>query len=109
MKEFASQFYSSREWQECRKSYAKTKRGLCEICLSKGKIVPYEIVHHKKPITISNVNNPEVTLNFSNLQCVCRNCHADIHKKNNRYRFDEYGRCVIKSSCQDTPLSHDSQ
>ena len=31
-------FYSSVQWKEARESYTKYRRGLCEICLSKGII-----------------------------------------------------------------------
>ena len=65
------------------------------MCLAKGIYKPGEIVHHKIHLTPNNVNNPAVTLNWDNLQLVCRDCHAEIHEKNGgnrRYAVDAWGR-----------------
>lgn len=98
MKEWAKEFYKGPGWKHTRNAYMKAHRGLCEICLSKGLIVPAEIVHHKIWLTPENINNPNVSLNWDNLQCVCRECHSKIHeshnKKNLRYRVDECGRVI---------------
>ena len=93
LKDFARYFYSSKRWKDCRAAYAKSKRNLCEVCLSKGLFVPAVIVHHKIELTPENINNPDVTLNWNNLQCVCRDCHAQIHDRRQlRYTIDELGR-----------------
>ena len=93
MKDYARQFYSSKAWQRTRAAYAKSKRNLCEVCLAKGIITPAEIVHHKVQITPDNITDPTVTLNWNNLQCVCRECHASIHDRTNkRWKVDELGR-----------------
>ena len=93
MKEFAYSFYNSKAWKRTRESYAKSQRNLCEICLSKGLLRPGEIVHHKVHLTPDNINDPTVTLSFDNLQCVCRECHAEIHdRRQRRYKIDEMGR-----------------
>lgn len=95
MKDFAKEFYSSVAWKACRESYKKSVRGLCEVCLRKGIYKPGEIVHHKKHITPDNINDPTVTLAFDNLQLVCRDCHADLHKdRSKRYKVDALGRIV---------------
>lgn len=78
-REFARDFYSSARWQSCRSEYAEKVHHLCENCLRKGLLVPGEIVHHKIPLTPSNINNPEITLNHLNLEMLCRNCHAEEH------------------------------
>lgn len=97
MKEFARTFYSSKAWQRTRKAYAKSKRNLCELCLEKGLYKPCEIVHHKIELTPDNVSNPEVTLDWNNLQCVCRDCHASIHdRRQRRYVIDDLGRVITK-------------
>lgn len=95
MQEFAKQFYSSKPWQECRAAYRKSVGGLCEVCLSKGLYVPGDIVHHKVHLNRHNIHDPNVTLNWNNLQLVCRDCHARLHGKDKRYTFDQYGRLVI--------------
>ena len=93
MKEFAYSFYNSKAWKRTREAYAKSKRNLCEICLSRGILKPGEIVHHKVHLTPDNINDPTITLSFDNLQCVCRECHAEIHdRRQRRYKIDEMGR-----------------
>ena len=96
-REFAKAFYGSKQWQECRESYARSKRYLCEDCLSKGLYTPGEIVHHIKELSPENINDPRVTLNFDNLRLVCRKCHAEEHQqRDRRYVVDEYGRVYLK-------------
>lgn len=93
MKEYATQFYSSSAWQACRKAYAKSKGGLCEKCLLKGLYTPGEIVHHKIHLTPENIELPEVTLNWNNLELVCRECHAVEHgARERRYEVLPDGR-----------------
>lgn len=97
MKDFARTFYSSKAWQHTRDAYRKSKRNLCEICLAKGLITPAEIVHHKIELTPENVNDPDITLDWNNLQCVCRECHANIHARSGRrWKVDELGRVSAK-------------
>lgn len=92
MREFAKAFYSSNAWKNCREAYKKKARGLCEICLAAGRYTPGEIVHHKKHLTPENINDPAIALSFDNLQLVCRECHAAIHRsKIPRYFVDKYG------------------
>ena len=97
MKDFARRFYSSGAWKQVRESYAKSKGDLCEVCLSKGLIKPGEIVHHKIILTPENINEPSITLNYNNLQLVCRDCHAAIHdQRKRRYTIDELGRVTVR-------------
>ncbi len=96
MKDFARQFYSSAAWKGCRGAYASSKRGLCEVCLSKGLYVPAEIVHHKIELTPDNIDDPNITLNWNNLQCLCRECHAAAHGSQKRWKVDENGRVTAK-------------
>lgn len=96
MKDFAKAFYTSGAWEQCRAAYRKKAGGLCERCERKGLITPGEIVHHKIHITPANINNPDITLSFDNLELVCRDCHAEIHEKNKkRYKVDASGRVEI--------------
>jgi hypothetical protein len=93
IKEFAKSFYCSKAWKETRKAYAKSKGGLCERCLKKGLYVPGVIVHHKVYLTPDNINDPAVSLNWNNLELVCRDCHAQEHDGlKRRYKVDELGR-----------------
>lgn len=89
-------FYNTKAWQHCRDSYRASVGGLCERCYKKGLIVPGEIVHHKIHITPKNVNDPNITLNFDNLELLCRDCHGAEHAKNGkRYKVDALGRVTI--------------
>lgn len=87
MYESIKQFYKSYEWQQCRKSYIKLKRGLCERCLAKGIVQAGEQVHHKIRLSLSNINNPKVTLDFKNLELLCTRCHEDEHRGGVSERF----------------------
>lgn len=93
MKEWAAGFYKSSAWKKTRAAYLKSKRGLCEICLSNGQITPADMVHHKVWLTPQNINDPNFTLNWNNLQALCNTCHASIHiGHEKRFKVDEFGR-----------------
>ena len=81
-------------WKDCRKAYIKSVGGLCERCYSKGIIKHGDTVHHKTPLTPENINDPSVTLNPENLELLCRDCHAEIHKPEKRYKVDEWGKII---------------
>lgn len=95
--DYARRFYSSKAWQKTRAAYLKYAGGLCERCFTKGIITPGVIVHHIKPITPENINDPTITLSFDNLELVCRECHADEHdelyamRRNRRYVVEKNG------------------
>ena len=91
MKAYAEAFYNSNAWKECRTAYKKSVGGLCERCLKNGLVVAGEIVHHKIHLTPANINDPAVTLNFKNLELVCRECHALEHSNGRRYVVDAAG------------------
>ena len=96
MKPYAEKFYKSKAWRQCRDSYAKAAGGLCERCLAKGIFQPGIIVHHKIEITPETIDDPNITLNWNNLEFVCRDCHAELHSgKTRRYQVDELGRVLL--------------
>ena len=78
-REFAQAFYNSTAWKRCREAYKHKRSYLCENCLRRGIYKAGEIVHHKIELDPVNINNPEVTLNFDNLELLCRDCHAEVH------------------------------
>lgn len=96
MQDFATTFYKSKAWQRCRNNYARSKRGLCERCLARGIYQAGVIVHHKIHLDPNNINDPTITLNPDNLQLLCRDCHAIIHKPTKRFRVDELGRVIAR-------------
>lgn len=93
-RDFAQAFYNSDAWDATRKAYRKSVGGLCERCLKEGRYTPGVIVHHKVHLNPANINNPEITLAWSNLMLLCTDCHAKIHagKTERRYQVDELGR-----------------
>lgn len=93
-KEYAVKFYRSKAWIDCRDSYFKFKHGLCERCGNGGLIV-----HHKRYITPDNISDPEITLNWDNLELLCERCHQHEHFKSGEVvreglEFDGNGNVV---------------
>lgn len=83
-------FYQSTAWKKCRNSYMSSKLYICERCTN-----PATICHHKIYITIDNIDDPTITLNHDNLECLCRDCHNKQHfKDDEEFIFDEDGNVV---------------
>lgn len=102
-RDFAIKFYNSKQWKKCRETYKQSVNGLCERCLKNGKYVAGEEVHHKIYLTPENINNPDITLNWENLELLCSSCHSIEH--NEKYSpvredvmFDENGELVKKAT-----------
>lgn len=95
MKQFAEKFYKSKAWYTTRNAYAASVGGLCERCLRAGLYNAGEIVHHKEPLTPDNISDPAVSLAWSNLELLCRNCHGKAHGTVKRYKVDEMGSVKI--------------
>ena len=99
-REFARKFYGSRAWKECRASYILSVNGLCERCLKAGKYVPGDEVHHKIYLSPDNINNPDITLSFENLELLCSSCHSIEHNRKYKeivregLKFDDLGNLV---------------
>ena len=53
--------------------------GLCEECLKHGIVKAADIVHHKITLDDDKARDPEIALNFDNLQAVCIDCHNRLH------------------------------
>jgi len=105
MKQFARKFYSSQRWVDTREAYKKYKGGLCERCYAKGILSPGVLVHHKVHLTPDNINNPDITLSWDNLELLCTQCHRDEHdpdivtpkRRKRRYKVDEFGRVIFEN------------
>ena len=100
-REFAGRFYQSNLWIRCKNSYIAERRaidgGMCERCHEQ----PGYIVHHKVHLSPENINDQNVSLNFSNLEFVCHHCHDIIHGNCPReidgltkLRFDQNGQPI---------------
>ena len=94
-------FYVGWTWRKCRKAFAKSKGNLCERCLRRGIIEagsknrPLE-VHHKIQLTAENVTDPKVSLNWDNLELLCKTCHdQEKERKEKRWRVGPDGRVTI--------------
>ena len=96
-------FYVSWAWRKCRAGFVAYKGGLCERCLQRGIINagqpgrPLE-AHHKIPLTAQNVNDPDVALNWDNLELLCKDCHDEERRrteKGRRWRVTPEGAVEI--------------
>ena len=98
MRSVDKSFYNSKEWLSVRESYLKSVNYLCEECMKEGRVVPAAHVHHKIHLTKNNVNNPEISLSFKNLEAVCIDCHNRLHSGANprRYIVDANGNVVVR-------------
>lgn len=81
-----SEFYKSQAW---RLTTAALKAGrtneegfiICEHC-GQPIVKAYDcIVHHKEPLTLANVNVPEIALNPQNLALLHHRCHNEVHNR----------------------------
>ena len=98
-KDFSRKFYSSQAWNNCRTAYMQHVHHLCERCLANGIMKPAAIVHHKIELTPDNIDNPNITLGFDNLEAVCRECHGKIHdlyQRKRRYIIMDDGSVVSR-------------
>lgn len=98
MKDFARDFYHSKEWKKVSTAYMTSRFYLCERCGS-----PATICHHKTYLTASTINNPEISLNPERLECLCLDCHNKEHSlRRTITRFDENGNVagVSKSGAE---------
>lgn len=92
MKEWAKEFYHSKDWTDTRQAYLIAQHYLCERC---GE--PAKVVHHKHYLTKQNINNADIALNWDNLEALCQDCHNKEHHAaadTRRYKFDDDGNVI---------------
>ena len=95
-RDYAKQFYGSTQWKKARSLYLGSQFNVCEDC---GKAA--SIVHHIKPITPNNINDPNITLNQNNFKALCEDCHTLIHSNNvkqNGITFDNSGNITKEAN-----------
>ena len=85
----ANLFYGSNRWKKCRKKYLSL-HPICERCQQLGIISKADHVHHKVYLDDATYRNPEVSLNFDNLEALCMNCHQAEHHRSKDCRDDLY-------------------
>jgi len=90
-------FYKSTQWKNCI-AVVKAERlnemglNICEHC-GRAIIKAYDCIgHHKEPLTVMNVNNPEISLNPDNIMLLHHSCHNEIH---NRFGLYQRQRVII--------------
>lgn len=81
---------------------------MCEVCHNQ----PGYIVHHKIRLTADNIDDPDVSLNHSQLMYVCHDCHDAFeghgignHGAPALCTFDENGQPVSLRSIDLNPES----
>lgn len=93
-------FYHSKEWRRCQRAFRNYKNNTCEMCGGPGWLV-----HHKTPLNELNVDNPKISLDWSNLMLLCLDCHNTIHSRMNKegqeikhldVEFDSDGNVIVK-------------
>lgn len=95
VKQYAERFYKGKKWQSVRAFVWSRDKGLCQRCLKKGILKPGDTVHHIIELTPENITDETISLNPDNLETLCRDCHAAVHKKYDpRYKVDELGRVI---------------
>lgn len=69
------------------------KRGIIE---AGSKDRPLE-VHHKVPLTADNVKDPEISLNWENLELLCKTCHDQERERRDgrRWKIGSDGRVLL--------------
>lgn len=92
-KEFAKKFYRSKAWRLVRNKVYKDRFGICEECEGIGIEV-----HHIIELTPDNINDPDITLNESNLMLLCYDCHQKKHlrkREESKLLFDSDGNVYL--------------
>lgn len=97
MKPWAEWFYRSTAWKRCRLSFLKSKFFICNRCGGRANIA-----HHIIYLTPDNINDPELTLNWDNLEALCQDCHNNEHHRGDSSTveglyFDENGDLVVSN------------
>lgn len=118
-REFAKQFYHSKEWLNVRQYVLMRDHYKCTRCNS-----PAQEVHHIIRLAPENITDPKITLNPKNLISLCKECHLAEHKEEKEegkcralgktygdccegFHFDENGMLVPDSSqakCQSSSV-----
>ncbi|MGN0695043.1 MAG: HNH endonuclease [Lentihominibacter sp.] len=81
-----AEFYKSKQWRRCVELIRMDRlndegMNICEYC-GQPIVKAYDCIgHHREPLTISNVNNPDITLSPANIQLLHHKCHNAVHDR----------------------------
>ena len=70
-------FYNKNAWKRARTTALSRDNHLCQRCLREKRIATANTVHHVKP----TATHPELALELSNLESLCRECHEAVHEQ----------------------------
>lgn len=79
-REELKKFYDRKAWRVARENALMRDKYLCVLCLNKHKVTPAEVVHHKKHLSLENMDDPNIAYNLENLISLCSNCHTEVHQ-----------------------------
>ena len=83
-------FYKSDTWKLAREIKIRSVNGRCERCGGIG-----QEVHHRKRVTVDNVEDASISLNPENLELLCKDCHNKEHKRfSKEMKFDAEGNLI---------------
>lgn len=74
-------FYHSDKWKRFREIILSEREPKCCYCGEYFKAEDSITVHHKEELTLSNVNDYNVSLNKDNVELVHTSCHNKIHRR----------------------------
>jgi 5-methylcytosine-specific restriction endonuclease McrA len=94
-KQWAEKFYHSIQWKRVRAEVLHANHYTCSNCYDRGSEV-----HHIIELTPDNIDDENISLNPSNLKCLCGRCHKKITQgyygdiETAGYIFNERGEVV---------------
>lgn len=80
MRNLRTKAYQNTEWRKMRDTYMH-EHPICEECLKKGKITPATDIHHIRSPFRNGEVNWTLLLDYNNLMSLCKECHGNIHAK----------------------------
>ena len=81
--------YNDSRWRPLREQVMARDKGLCQECLSNGRITPATQVHHRiSPFQrgLSDADFNFYAWSMENLEAICAECHARIHSEEGQPR-----------------------
>lgn len=73
-------FYFTPTWKAAREAAAARDNYLCQRCLKRGRITPFDLVHHIEPLEL----RPDLALVLENLLSLCWSCHNIVEPRGPR-------------------------